>query len=319
MFNIHPWSGGDYTISHNFDSARIPVGAFAQKNQSNITPYHINCGNYLIDTVWGIQANRATQVNNFPILPPKFEFMRFTPYYLATDKATRRAQFKCTYSTTIEFYQSPNTCINMFMLGNQAKRLSYLFKDPMQQAAADTTRFNFGVRPHQFIIPHTSFSFGIWKYQSDYPYRYEEIPATGNGTLYEKVGEVLTAANYNVEKTDHATLSDLEEASTERVQQLMDTNKLDGCSLPKVTTKGTTPHIVGQIMPQYSMSVMTSLGMTEDQNQNLMDDFDPPTDNGYVNPSEKGNLVEYSLNTAVDKGQYKSANIPLVRASQITK
>ena len=70
MLQIEPWSGGDYTISHNFDSGRIPVGAFSQKIQSNITPNHMDCGNYLIDTVWGIQANMATQVNNFPILPP---------------------------------------------------------------------------------------------------------------------------------------------------------------------------------------------------------------------------------------------------------
>ena len=171
MLQIEPWSGGDYTISHNFDSGRIPVGAFSQKAQSNITPNHMNCGNYLIDTVWGIQANMATQVNNFPILPPKFAFMRFAPYYLASGKAIRRAQFKCTYSTTIEFYNSPKACINMFMLGNQPKRLGFPFKDAMQQASADISRFNFGVRPHQFIIPHTSFSFGIWKDQSDYPYR----------------------------------------------------------------------------------------------------------------------------------------------------
>jgi len=131
------------------------------------------------------------------------------------------------------------------------------------------------------------------------------------------VGEILTAANYNVDKTDHASQTDLKGVTTDRVQQLLDTNKLDGCSLPKVTTKGTTPHVVGQIMPQYNKTVMTSLGMTEDQYQNLMDDFDPPSDNVNVNPNEKGNLVEYSLNTPVDKGQYKNANIPLVRASLI--
>jgi len=216
MLKIEPWSGGDYTISHNFDSGRIPVGAFSMKNQSNITPNHMNCGNYLIDTVWGIQANMATQVNTFPILPPKFALMRFAPYYLASGKATRRAQFKCTYTTTIEFYNSPNACINMFMLGDQAKRLAFPFKDPMQQASADISRFNFGVRPHQFIIPHTSFSFGIWKDQSDYPYRYEDIPKQTSGTMYEKVGEILTAANYNVGKTTHATQTDVEDATTDR-------------------------------------------------------------------------------------------------------
>jgi len=221
--------------------------------------------------------------------------MRFAPYYLASGKATRRAQFKCTYTTTIEFYNSPNACINMFMLGDQAKRLAFPFKDPMQQASADITRFNFGVRPHQFIIPHTSFSFGIWKDQSDYPYRHEEIPTTTSGTMYEKVGEILTAANYNVNKTTHATQKEVEHATTERVQQLMDNNQLDGCSLPKVTTKATKTHIVGQIMPQYSKYVMTSLGMTEDQYQNLLDDFDPPTDNVNINPSEKSNLIEYNI------------------------
>ena len=144
-----------------------------------------------------------------------------------------------------------------------------------------------------------------------------EIPAFTSGTLNDKVGEILQAAKYKVTTTTHASQTDVEDATTERVQQMMDNNQLDGCQLSKVDTTATTKHIVGQIMPQYSKSIQTSLGMTEDQYQNLMDDFDPPSDNVNVDPSEKGKLVEYSLNTPTDKGQYKSDNIPLVRAALI--
>lgn len=91
----------------------------------------------MLDTVWGIQANMATQTNRFPIEPPPVCFMRFAPVWTSSIRAIRTAQFKCTYSTTMEFYYSPDTGINLFMMGNQGDRINWPFDDPFDCAAAD--------------------------------------------------------------------------------------------------------------------------------------------------------------------------------------
>ena len=158
LFTVRPWNSGEtYKVSHHFDSGRIPVANFADLHG---LPYNVNgispC-NKLLDTVWGVQANMATQVNRYPILPPKVAFMRFTPYYTATGLANRRAQFKVTYSTTMKFYFSPDSGINMFQMGMQGVLLSYPFKDPYDNAKASINRLNWGVHAEDFVIPMTGY------------------------------------------------------------------------------------------------------------------------------------------------------------------
>ena len=109
--------------------------------------------NKMLDSVWGVQANMSTQVNRYPIQPPKDAFMRFTPHYTATGLANHRAQLKCTYITKIEFYFSTDSGINMFQMGLQGTLLSYPFKDPYDNARASMSRFNWGVMLKTSLYP----------------------------------------------------------------------------------------------------------------------------------------------------------------------
>lgn len=82
-------------------------------------------------------ANIATQVNRSPILPPKYRFLRFAPYYTATGKLNRFAQFKATYSCTMEFHYSPFCGKGLFMTSQQYFRNACLYDDPYKNCQAD--------------------------------------------------------------------------------------------------------------------------------------------------------------------------------------
>ena len=158
LFSVEHWNtGSDYKQSHKFDSGRISVGSFAEMTNLGCNKSHLVLCNKLLDTVWGVQANMATQTNRFPVLPTPIVFFRFAPYYTATRKAGRRAQFKCTYSTTMTFYFSGDPGIEIFGLGQQADILSTPFDDPYDQARSSITRFNWGVHAEDFVMPLTGY------------------------------------------------------------------------------------------------------------------------------------------------------------------
>ena len=143
MFSVSHWNTGeDFELSHTFDSGRIPVGSFAGIDSLACNKNRLSLCNSLLDTVWGVQANMSTQVNRPPIQPPKVCFFRFAPYWTATGKAQRRAQFKATYSTTIEFYFSPDCGIDMFQWGSQPEIFNIPQDDPYDQTRAAVDRFN---------------------------------------------------------------------------------------------------------------------------------------------------------------------------------
>ena len=131
MFTVSHWNTGeDFDLSHAFDSGRIPVASFACIDSLAWNKNRLSLCNSLLDTVLGVQANMATQVNRSPIQPPKVCFFRFAPYWTATGKAQRRAQFKCTYNTTIEFYFSPDCGIDMFQWGSKPEIFNVPQEDP---------------------------------------------------------------------------------------------------------------------------------------------------------------------------------------------
>ncbi|KAL4218846.1 hypothetical protein ACF0H5_021434 [Mactra antiquata] len=158
LFTIDHWNtGSTYKLEHHFDSGRIPVASFANIDKAYCNELHRKTANYILDTVWGIQANMATQVNRSPILPPKYRLFRFAPFYTANGKQNRTGQFKCTYTTTIQFYYSPHCGIDMFMAGDQYLRMHTPADDPYDNTAADLKRFNFGVHEENFVIPQTKY------------------------------------------------------------------------------------------------------------------------------------------------------------------
>ena len=83
MFTVSHWhTGENFEVFHSFDSGRISVGTF-----HNITKLACNKNkfvlcNKLLDTVWGVQANMATQSNRYPIQSAPITFMRFASFLL---------------------------------------------------------------------------------------------------------------------------------------------------------------------------------------------------------------------------------------------
>lgn len=160
LFTVSHWQPGTpFEVSHKCDSGRLPVGLFNKSTKLACNQQRLQTCKKLLDTVWGIQANMATQVNKSPIQPPATVFFRFAPYWTASGRAIRRAQFKCTYSTTIEFYYSPDVGINLFMMGNQGDRINWPFSDAFDAASADPEILNWCVRPEEFVIPMTGYQF----------------------------------------------------------------------------------------------------------------------------------------------------------------
>ena len=246
LFTVKHWNSGEtYHIEHNFDSERIPVGAFANINQLGCNVNKLNICNRLLDTVWGIQANMATQVNRYPIQPPKIVFFRFAPFYTATGKAQRRAQFKCTYETPIEFYFSPHVGIEMFQSGSQPDVWAYAKEDPFDQCSAAVERFNWCVRPEDFVMPMT----GYVMTENQVDSRYNERPVHDDSDRDEvkrKVDEVKRKVfSYRVKK-----------AVTDAGYTVRKKEKNDGTAL--VTTVESAASIAddNQLPPTYSAKVL---------------------------------------------------------------
>ena len=83
MFTVSHWhTGENFEVSHSFDSGRIPVGTFHNITKLACNKNKLVLCNKLLDTVWGVQANMATQSNRYPIQPAPITFMRFAPFLL---------------------------------------------------------------------------------------------------------------------------------------------------------------------------------------------------------------------------------------------
>ena len=81
MFTVSHWhTGENFEVSHNFDSGRIPVGTFHNITKLACNKNKLVLCNKLLDTVWGVQANMATQSNRYPIQPAPITFVRFAPF-----------------------------------------------------------------------------------------------------------------------------------------------------------------------------------------------------------------------------------------------
>ena len=158
MFTVSHWhTGENLEASHSFDSGSIHVGAFHNITNLACNKNKLVICNKLLDTVWGVQANMATQTNRYPIQPAPIIFMRFAPFFTATGKAQKRAQFKCTYETTIEFYFSPDVGIDCLGLGDTAEQLAFPDDDPYEQIRATTNRFNWACHAEDFVMPLTGY------------------------------------------------------------------------------------------------------------------------------------------------------------------
>ena len=70
MFTVSYWrTGENFEVSHSFDSGRIPVATFHNITKVACNKNKLVLCNKLLDTVWGVQANMATQSNRYPIQP----------------------------------------------------------------------------------------------------------------------------------------------------------------------------------------------------------------------------------------------------------
>jgi hypothetical protein len=72
-------SDQSYEMHHKIVSGRIPTGLFESCSKLPFNQLLIRAANKLLDTVWGMQSNMATQQNRYPILPAPIHFLRMTP------------------------------------------------------------------------------------------------------------------------------------------------------------------------------------------------------------------------------------------------
>jgi hypothetical protein len=103
LFTIEHWRTGEtFSREYSMESGRLPVTMFADILKQPCNKNRLQVANELLKTIWGVQANMATEMNRSPIVPPSLPFLRFAPYYTATGLAQRRAQFKTTYTCKLK-------------------------------------------------------------------------------------------------------------------------------------------------------------------------------------------------------------------------
>jgi hypothetical protein len=93
-FKVNTWRPGQsYEMHHKIVSGRIPTGLFESCSKLPFNQLLIRAANKLLDTIWGVQANMATQQNRYPILPAPIHFLRMMPVLGYGGLVQRRAQF----------------------------------------------------------------------------------------------------------------------------------------------------------------------------------------------------------------------------------
>lgn len=202
MFDLKHWNTGEtFELEHKFDSGRLPAGSFAGMQGLPYNKTRLALCNKLLDTVWGIQANMATQINRAPILPAPICFLRFAPVWTASGRMKRRAQFKCKYTTTIEFFFSPDAGINMFQFGEQPEIQSYPFDDPYDQCRASIDRFNWGVHAEDFVMPLTAYVLEEQEISDKIPLedRKTSLADQKARTLTKRTEDTLRASGYTID------------------------------------------------------------------------------------------------------------------------
>lgn len=158
LFHVETWHGEKpYSKRHLINSGRIPVGIFDDCTNLPFNQQQIRAANVLLDTVWGIQANMANQVNRSPIRPAPTMFMRMAPVFTGEGIVRRRAEFDCTYECSITFHKDPSLGTRFLHQGFQGKRNNTPFPDQFDQAAHDPTHYHPGVHAEDFVIPLTGY------------------------------------------------------------------------------------------------------------------------------------------------------------------
>lgn len=158
MFKVETWHGGTpYVRRHDIKSGRIPVGIFDNCTNLPFNATQIRAANVLLDTVWGIQANMANQVNRSPIKPAPIMFMRMAPVFTGEGLVQRRAEFDCTYECSITFHKDADLGTRFFHQGGQGHRNNTAFPDQFQQASHDPSHYHPGVHAEDFVIPLTGY------------------------------------------------------------------------------------------------------------------------------------------------------------------
>ena len=253
MFTVSHWhTGENFEVSHTFDSGRIPVGTFHNITKLACNKNKLVLCNMLLDTVWGVQANMATQSNRYPIQPAPITFMRFAPFFTATGKAQRRAQFKCTYSTTMEFYFSPDVGIDCLGLGDTAEQLAFPEDDPYEQVRAATNRFNWACHAEDFVMPLTGYILSevethYTNEEKDKPDREQAL----NETVQSRVHTALNEVGYTVTKD----------------------KKDDGTQPITIVSSDAKEPIDDQLQPQYSSDYLSAQGFSQADIKKMSDRF----------------------------------------------
>ena len=276
MFTIKHWNTGEtYDLSHTFDSGRIPVGSFAEIDGLACNKNRLAVCNTMLDTVWGIQANMATQVNRYPIQPPKVAFFRFAPYWTANGKAQRRAQFKATYKTTIEFHFSPDIGIEMFQWGSQPEIHSIPQDDPYDQARAAVDRFNWAVHAEDFVMPLTGYV--NTETESHMPENLDD------GIRKDKEDAQMNTLDARVKCTLRNTGFDVSAPTRE-----------DGYNLTTVVSSGASDPSHMQLAPELSAPVMAAEGFSQKDIEAVREaiNANPPVDEVVYDKNEAGLIVD---------------------------
>ena len=276
MFTVKHWNTGeDYELSHSFDSGRIPVGSFAGMDSLACNKNRLSLCNTMLDTVWGVQANMATQVNRYPIQPPHVAFFRFAPYWTANGKAQRRAQFKATYKTTIEFYFSPDCGVDMFEWGSQPEIHSIPQVDPYDQTRSAVDRFNWAVHAEDFVMPLTGYV--LTETESHMP-----------DNLFDGIEtDRDTGKSRTLDAKLRQSLIDVGYALDEPIRQ-------DGHNITTVVSSGASKPSNLQLAPELSAPVLAAEGFTSEDINIIRAEItcNPPADEVDYTKNEDGIIVD---------------------------
>ena len=197
----------------------------------------------MIDTVYGLQANMANQVNRNPILPAPTVLLRMAPVWQTLGLTSRRAQFDATYSCTIKFHYGGQPRYKMLEQGNQGNRLAFPFEDPLLQVAVDDRHYHSDVHAENFVMPMTGYVINESDKVSDLPAKYSIIPARSSvKTTADKVQAKLIEKGFKVQEEDIG-----EVGATTSVKSLFDNTS-------------TKP----QVEPEFRKEILTGVGFSEE-------------------------------------------------------